>query len=170
MSFTLKCSASAPARVHVGTGSKSALSSIAFLSVCIGDVRLWNRESDKCCRIRARVPVGCRLEARVRVLWARREKKVSMMSLITCLVLTVRSGCCTPSHVRCGIGSCECVERVCTSGGDELCTVSFLSFTVKGGVSAPVHVCVGTSGKGTSLSIASLSVCVGWHRAKVEAW
>ena len=68
MSFTLKCSVSAPARVHVGTGSKSALSSIAFLSVCIGDVRLWNRESDKCCRIRARVPVGCRLEARVRVL------------------------------------------------------------------------------------------------------
>ena len=46
-----------------------------------------------------------------------------------------------------------------------------LSFTVNGGVcdSAPAHVRVGTGGKGTSLPIASLSVCVGWHRARVEA-
>ena len=167
VSFTLKCSVSAPARVHVATGGKSALLSIAFLSVCVGDVRLWDGTRGECRRIRAHV--GCRLEARVRVLWARREKKVSVMSLITCLVLTVRLGCCTPSHVRCGVGCCECIERLCTSGGDELCTVSFLLFTVKGGVSAPAHVRVGTGGQGASLPIASLSVCVGWHRARVEA-
>ena len=59
-------------------------------------------------RIHARV--GCRLEARVRVLWARGGKKVSVMSLIMCLVLTARLSCWTPSRVRCGVGRCECVE------------------------------------------------------------
>ena len=61
-------------------------------------------------RIHARA--GCLLEARVRVLWAQREKNVSVMCLIMCLVLTVRLGCRTPSCVRCGVDRCECIEWV----------------------------------------------------------
>ena len=123
LSFMLKCGLSAPARVRVGTSGKSALSSIVFLSVCVGDVRLWDGERGEWCRIRARV--GCRLEsleATVRVLWGRREKKVSVMSLIMCLVLTVRLGYCTPLRVRCGVGRCKCsVISVVHNEGRHLC-------------------------------------------------
>ena len=52
-----------------------------------GDVE--SSERGECCRIRARV--GCRLDARVHVLWARREKKVRVMTELNNLNLCLKA-------------------------------------------------------------------------------
>jgi hypothetical protein len=50
----------------------------------------------------------------------------------------------------------ECVEQVCTSGGDESCSVLFLSFTVKGGVFVPPRVVANSVSESALVGIESV--------------
>ena len=59
---------------------------------------------------------------------------------------------------------------MCLCRGDESCSISFLSFTVKRGVSAATGVRIGTGGESAFSSKAPLSFCLGSHRESVKAW